>query len=314
MKAFQRGFTTLELIIAVAVLGIITITLIGPFGAYIDQSQKEETKSRLKLLSNAINEAYKSELMTVGDAGGTTIRFNGVDIANNSVVTPALLLPFQRYAALSAGILAMDGFNQPHRVFVSNELTQNVAGTTLTYRVVAVVSLGRNGVINSTFDTATGALVVGGDDSAEVVNGYMATKQVYDEASKKLRALASAYQNYFLTRFLANPSRSISVNYFANTDPSGSASANWDSTGTIVSTGGAALDADAINLHTALGLSLNDVTISDGQMLQVDNSSNDVNQPDQADPGRALPPYSVRLIAPMPGGSQIITSVSGVYN
>ncbi len=314
MRGQQSGFSALEIIIAIAIVGMMAVTLLGPFGSYMDQYQKEDSAQRTKQLGAAIREAYRRELMTVGDAGGATVRFGGVDIPNNSLATASLLSPVERYASVSAKVLAQDGYNQAQRIFVSNELTQVVSGTTLSYRVIAIVSIGHNGALDSTFDPATGSLTIGGDDTGEVINGYTYVREAYDDAARKLQSVATAYQNYFLTRYLANPSRSVGVDYFANTDASGTTTDTWDSTGTILSTGGAAVGVDTVNLPTALGLAINDVTTGSGAIIQVDNSSANVNQPDQPTATRALPPYSARLSAPLPGGNEIVATVTGIYN
>jgi len=310
----QRGFTAFEVVLAIAVVAALAVTVLGPFGAYIDQAQKQDSRQRVRDLKQALEAAYRRELMTASLPGTAALRLGGVDLANNTLATPALMAPLERYASISAARLAQDGYNQPHRIFVSSELTQSITGTTLAYRIIAVVSVGHNGVLNSTFDVATGTLTPGGDDIVDVVNGYALVREAFDDAQRKLQTVSTAYQSYFLARYQANPTRSVSVDYFANSDPTGAASPNWDADGVILTSAGGMASAEAVNLRAALGLSIDDVTTSLGAQIQVDNSSTEVNQPDQTTSARALPPYSARLMAPLPGGNQIVTTVIGVYN
>jgi prepilin-type N-terminal cleavage/methylation domain-containing protein len=309
-----RGFSVLEVILAVAVIGVLSATIMGGYVGYLNQAQKEETKVRLKQLKQALEEAYRRELLTVSVAGTSGVVFGGVTIANNVDASAALLQPLQGYASLNAAVMANDGFNQPMRFFVSDELAQPVGGATLRYRVIAVVAPGHNMRVDSTFDQATGALTAAGDDYAEVVNGYGVVRAVYDDTQQRIERLVTSYQNYFLTRFLANPTRSMAVDYFANTDPAGGVSPNWDDAGAIASSRGVAADAESTSMRDALGLSPADVTTSFGQPILVDNSSNDVNHPNHPQPNRALPPYTARVIAPLPSGEQLVRTVSGLYN
>jgi type II secretory pathway pseudopilin PulG len=311
----QRGISTVEIIVAVSVIGLISAALLGSYAAWVDQASKDETRLRLRLLKDAMSEAYRRELLTVSAAGGAAaVNFGGVAIANGAQATEALLAPLQRYGSLSASVLARDGFAHPLHIFVSNELSQNVSGTTLFYRVIAIVAPGRNGVVDSTWNAATATLTLAGDDAAEIVNGYATVRAVFDETSAQLDRVAAGYQNYFLTRFLANPSRTVAINYFANTDRSGAASPNWDASGAVANTRGAAAPAADVNLDTALGLAPGDIQTTFGQPIVVDNSSDAVNQPDNATATRQLPPYTARLMAPLPGGAQLIRTVSGTYN
>jgi prepilin-type N-terminal cleavage/methylation domain-containing protein len=311
----QRGFSALEIIVAVVIVGMLSVALLGSYTAWVDQSSKDETRLRLRLLKNAFTEGYRRELLTVSAAGGPpAVTFGGVAMTSGADASAALLAPLQPYGSLSAGVLARDGFGRPMRIFVSNELNQVVAGTTLFYRIIALVAPGRNGVVNSVWDPATGTLTLAADDAAEIVNGYAAVREVYDDTTERLGRLAATYQNYFLTRYLANPARTISTNYFANTDPAGGASPNWDTTGGVASSRGIAVVATAVNLDAALGLAPADVNTAFGQPILVDNSSDAVNQPNNTTATRQLPPYTARVIAPLPGGAQLIRTVAGIYN
>ncbi len=311
---WQRGFNAVELILSLGVVSMLTATALSHYGVYIDQNQKDETRVRLRQLHLAMQEAYRRELLTISPPAGAAVVVGATNIADGASTTAALVGSLTPYASISAELLARDGFNQAVRVHVSNELTQVLAGTPLRYRIIALLSSGKNARFETTFDVTTGSLNPAGDDVYEVVNGYSVVREAYDDTAMRLERLASGYQNYFLTRFLANSTRNISTNYFAATDPSGSPSANWDQTGTVLTSGGTSVSAQAANMIPALGLALADVTTIFGQAILIDNSSSNVNHPDNPVAARTLPPYTARLIAPLPGGEQLVRTVAGVYN
>ena len=197
----QAGFSTLEIVVAVILTGLVSATLLGSYTAWVDQSSKDETRLRLRLLKNAFTEGYRREVLTVSPGGGVAgVTFGGVDVPSGADATDALLAPLQTYGSLSSAVLARDGFGRPIRIFVSDELNQVVGGTTLFFRVIALVAPGRNGVINSVWTPANGTLALAGDDAAEIVNGYAAVREIYDDTNDRLSRLAATYQNYFLTQ------------------------------------------------------------------------------------------------------------------
>ena len=193
-------------------------------------------------------------------------------------------------------------------------MTEVVAGTNLRFRIVGLVSPGRNGVVESVFSAATGVLTVNGDDEGELIQGYALLREVYDDTVKRVDRVASAYSTYFQTRYLADPARSAAINYFANTDPAGAVSTSWDQTGAVRSSLSLAMNAQDIGAEVALGLSPAELLTTFGQPIQLDNSSGNVNQPDNPDPARVLPPYSARVISALPGGETLIRTVVGNYN
>jgi prepilin-type N-terminal cleavage/methylation domain-containing protein len=310
----QRGFTAIELILAVAIIAVFSAVLLSGYGAYIDQNQKDETRIRLKQTRLALTEAYRRQVLTVSGGPGGSATFSGTVLTNNTNLTAANVGLVQQFATLSPAVLAFDGFNQPMRFFASDELTQVVAGTTLRYRVIAVVAPGRNSVVDSAFNPVTGILTVARDDEGEIVNGYAIVREVYDDTLKRADRLANAYGTYFQTRYMADPSRNVSTNYFANRDPTGAVSANWDQTGTVATSLGVAANASDIGVQAALGLAPADLQTIFGQPIQIDNSSNDVNQPNNGTVARTFPPFSARVIVALPGGETLIRTVVGTYN
>lgn len=310
----QRGFTAIELILAVSIIAVFSAVLLSGYGAYIDQNQKDETRIRLKQIRLALTEAYRRQVLTVsgGPAGSAT--FGGTVMSNNTNLTAANIGLIQQFATLSPAVLALDGFNQPVRLFASDELTQVVAGTTLRYRVIAVVAPGRNSAVDSAFNVATGVLTVAGDDEGEIINGYAIVREVYDETVKRVDRLANAYGTYFQTRYMADSARNVSTNYFANTDPTGAVSPSWDQTGAVATSLGAVANAADLGVQAALGLAPADLQTTFGQAIQIDNSSNDVNQPHNATATRQFPPFSARVIVALPGGETLIRTVVGTYN
>ena len=320
----EHGFTALEIIIAVMVLGFASLAFLSGFGPYLDHQQREDTRLRLRGLREAFSEAYRRELLTISVTATPGITIGGVAITNNTDVSGAVVGALSRLAAVRVGRDTADGFNLPIRVFVSNELVRNLGEATLRYRAIALVSPGRNGRVESTFDTATGVLTPAGDDEAETLNGFAIIRDAYDETVKRIERVAGAYQSYFTTRFLADPSRNPAVDYFASTDPAGILSPNWDQDGTIATTGAAGPSAIDTLCHVprggsricaldALGLDASAARTAYGASIQIENASGDVNHPDNASAARRLPPFSARVSAALPGGERIVRTVIGAF-
>jgi hypothetical protein len=157
---------------------------------------------------------------------------------------------------------------------------------------------------------ATGVLTLKGDDRGVVVDGRLLHAALFDQAAAKLAKVAEAYETYFTSRYLANPSRDVSVDYFAR---------NWDATGLIPSTGGIFTPA-SVTL-APLGLAPDDYTTPYGA-IQVGNYNECVISPTGAYPnicvkspqtnGGALP-YTAVLRVPLPGGEYLARVAVGGY-
>lgn len=160
---------------------------------------------------------------------------------------------------------------------------------------------------------AAGALVTGGDDRSIKVDGRDIAQDRVTETVTKMDRIIEALQSYFNSRYLSNPTRDISVNYFARTNRAGATDARFDSGGSMPNTQGAAQSMTLIGAHTALGLSTADVTDGFGQAFLIDNSSDAVRNPENATVGLQVPAYSVRIQTTLPGGAVLSRSAVGAF-
>jgi hypothetical protein len=185
-------------------------------------------------------------------------------------------------------------------------------GYAVYYRKVAILSRGYNGRIDAgtAMDPATGAVTVGGDDAAVVVDGFQIQRELAEQSVAKVDRIAKAYERYFTNRYLANLSRDISVDYFAS---SGLTPARWDAGGLAGNSGGAFADAATLNLSQALGLASTDFQDAYGGAIQVDNSSSQTRNPDNVAAAMSIPPYSALVRVNLTAGQTYTQSVIGSF-
>ncbi len=337
------GFSALELVVVMAVISLLSVSLLSTGASILEYGQRQESHLNLRLLRMAIERCITQEIATAFSSDPNSVAFSGVLLkggklsatdgsargtalsanANGFQWNPNITQALQPCATSGVDQLTNDSFHRPVNVVISDDLVLELPEVRLNYRVIALISAGMNGRFESSFNSSSGILMVQGDDLAEVVSGQPAVRAAYDDAQKKSARVAAAYGAYFLTRYLSSASRAIEVDYFANSNRLGDwASPMWDgsvesaaSQGLIASTLGHAVNADSpdLNLLAGLGLAPDDVTLMTRWKLQIDNSSDAVNNPDQTDPRRSLPPFTARVIAPLPSGQTLITTVIGAY-
>lgn len=306
------GFSLVEVVIALAVISAIAALAAATLGPWLAFRQSMETERRLKETVQALEAGYRENAMAIDNNPGAVLAFPGSPIANNTTATATTFSAVERYSSLSAAQMASDGFNMPVLVFVSNRLSQQVEGVTLYYHIAAVVSGGRNGVIQpgTSFDAATGRLVLAGDDKGMIVDGYRVQRANYDLTLAKIRRLALAWQDYFQSRYLAVGTRDVSIDYFGSP---GTPANRWDSGNSVPNTNGAYVSAVSAGIHSVLGLSVSEVTDAYGQALRIDNSSAMTRNPGNPNPSMTTPPYTARVSTVLPGGVVLEMSVSGLY-
>ena len=158
-----------------------------------------------------------------------------------------------------------------------------------------------------------GVLTLGGDDKGILVDGRSLMQDKVTQSLAVVNRAADAYQTYFNTRYLANTTRDISIDYFANSDRGGNASSSWDFGGAMPNTGGNAVNMVNIGAHSVLGLTLSDVTDSFGQVLLIDNSSDAVRNPQNGTGALQTPGFTARISTSLPGGQTLSRTVVGSY-
>ncbi|OFC44578.1 hypothetical protein BAE30_14090 [Acidithiobacillus caldus] len=150
--------------------------------------------------------------------------------------------------------LATDGFGQPIWVFVSPEMETQYDGYPLYYHDVGFLSTnGAPGKVTPATQGVTYTCSVnpsteqsgcsfqlgtngGQHDLVANVSGYAIEAHLYQETLQKMQTVAKAYAGYFTTQYLANTTRDVDIDYFANIDTA------WDGCGPDGQGGNAYMD------------------------------------------------------------------------
>ncbi|HCA26380.1 MAG TPA: hypothetical protein DEP05_01815 [Betaproteobacteria bacterium] len=314
----QSGFTLIELLIALIIMSLMTAMLVTYFGPWATYKARVDTQNKLALLQEALTDAYKDNALTIDSNAGAAIVLPNGKISSTASATPATFQPIMPYSSTAPLGMARDGYGKALTVFVSDLLSKKIAGATLYYHVIAVVSSGARsrGPAKSTFDPSTGALKLDPYETAVLINGYDIEYAIYRTTRTRLQQLANLYSTYFQSRYMGDSGRSYGVDYFAcGGNPCGaSSSPSWDITGTV----GNSLQrtnqtAAQVNLQTTLGLSHDDVTDGWGNPIYVDNDSSAVRSPSNPSAAMQTPPYTATLYANMPGGQRLSVTAAGNY-
>lgn len=243
----QKGFTLVEIVIAIALVLMITAVVTQGLGPWIKFKQRLETEQNFRDLTQATTALYKANAYSIDnvDPAGPlapVIGPNGTLTLDSTLPSPLNLFrtdcqagdpadttsiqdtlrPLQPYLSKSLVELSKDGFNNKLCILVSRRQFRDVNGTRLFYHSVAFISpgdnttldLGTNFVDNGTSMTLT----LAGDDTGQMVDGFKIALENYQITMGRLQKLASAYETYFQIRFLTKSDRDISIDYFyANT-------------------------------------------------------------------------------------------------
>ena len=301
----QQGFTLIEILMATAILGLL-LGVLGPvFYQFMLAKQITANERAIEALRDALAAAYRQNLTLAEGSPDAELVLPGGTIANGSQTSAALLAPLAGFSSRSLEDLARDGFARPLTIYVSRQQSQTTGGSTLLYRVIAVVSNGKGESMNpaTSFDINSGQLRMAGYNTGVLVDGFSIAHKAFDETNDKLKRIAGAYRSYAQTRYLSDPNRDLSINYFANVSPTGASSTRWDSGGSIGSTGGTAIALSSLVGVVNLGLASNDMQDAYNQPIQVDNSSPAVKQPDNPTALAAMPPFNAAISTTLPGGS-----------
>lgn len=275
-----------------------------------------ETKRRLDALQRGIEAVYKAHAWEVDGSAEAQFAFTigGTGYALGSGAASdtgnrAALSAIASLSNLASNDIDRDSMRQALRVWVSQRLQD--ARTGASYHVIAFVSPGWNGELDSSFDSPTGVLSVRGDDAGFLVSGLQQETAFIEETRKLLASVRDAYQNYFTALYLADSNRSVYVDRFASTGADCAASGSWDSNSGVGNTSctasGTATDT---GLKNALGLSAENVATPWGRELLVDNSSASTRNPDTV--GNETP-YTALLSAELPWGGSLVVTAAGIY-
>jgi len=320
-----RGFTLTELAIVLAVMVPLVLFVLDVLGPMLAFQGGLDNRRQLAEVRQAFLSAYRDNPVTVdGEAGARFVIPGGAieavvpdPVSGRCGSGPTTLAPLARYLPQSASRAFRDGFAAPMCLLMTGRLARSIAGVDAFYRVIAIVAPGPNGRLDTVANCTTGLSPVGeltlcGDDEGVLVDGFNIAADLLRQTLARMQLVAAAYQSYFQSRALADPSRDASINYFAS---GGSPAERWDAGGPMpLSACGAPsplLVQAGPGPAAILGLSNVDVTDLYGQVMQYDNCSNDVRNPQNTDVARQVPPYTASIVTTLPGGNVLRVNAVG---
>ena len=314
----SAGFTLVELLIALVTLTLMLSLMAPSLGPFINYDQRKTTGRKLEQIRAAMLLGYRDNAFVMEGSAAQQLTFNGVTIENGAVAAAGAGGTFSglaRYSQLSPDQMVVDGYNRRVQVFVTNRLSRPVHGQNVFFHMAAVVSGGENGALHAstTFDANTGILTLAGDDMGVVVDGFEVQRELFDLTFKRMSRVADAYQSYFQARYLSDPARDISIDYFAATQPDGTTSSRWDGGGTFRTSAGAGAGLGTLNADVALGMSAAEYVDGWGNTIMVDNSSALVRHPNNATVSMQTPPYSARIGTTLPGALSFVISINSQF-
>jgi prepilin-type N-terminal cleavage/methylation domain-containing protein len=330
------GFTLIEILVALALVTGLTLLMFQTLAPWLNLRQKIDTERRLDQIKSAIVTTYRTNAMGIEARSDATLQLS-VGGATQ-LVTPSPIIGSDPnrscdqnpQAALALGLFLTDdpqrslndGSKQPLCLHISARQTQVREGVTLHYHVIAVVAQGNDGRLGSgtVFDAATGRLTVdpASDDSGILVNGFAIQHELYLETRRRIDRVASLYGSYFTARYLGNPARDYSIDYFVG------AAAPYDADAGVNGPLPTGALWQPVSTHlAALGLGPEEQTsvYESANLIEVANQKLDAGQltagtPQVQEPatkGIALPPYTALLRTALPGGTHLIRVVPGNY-
>lgn len=234
----DRGFTLPEVLIALAVITIISLAVFGALAPWLSFKAGLDNERKLQQVGTGFQAYYSSNAMAVerqptGNFGPFVT--STVSAQNTCAPQLAAFRSFSAWLGEGGDTIVNDGYKNPFCILVSPNLTFTHEGVTLNYRNVAIVSAGPDGIFESAstrFD-AQGNLTLGGDDVGLVASGQLIQREKLELTLARMNRLASIYETYFTSRFLASRDRDIARYYFAK-----GPSTAFDNLGQVESTGG----------------------------------------------------------------------------
>lgn len=327
----QAGFSLVEVLITLALVTILSVTALNVLAPWLNFKQTLDTDRKLQDMRQSLQNAYAANAMAAENGAGAGRTFLGLahdataagSACDAAGVNAAALgnAQLSTYLTEAGPAAANDGSANPLCFFISPQLTRDVEGVRMHYHMLAVVSTGKDGVLDvgTSFDAVTGQLsfAAGSDDRGVVVNGYAVQYEKYRDTLERMNRLASLYESYFTTRFMNTADRDVSRNYFysngAGGDPGGSinATGTWTSALTVM---GAVLGVSAVDATSAYETD-NSIEVGNNQeSVTVRGQTTTVRSPASLGTG-STPPYTALLRARLPGAADnyLVRAVVGNY-
>lgn len=318
LKHSQKGFTLVEVSITLALVTVMTMYLLSPMSMWMAKSADTETERKMQDIKAVLTRYYSDNAMAIDNAAVTNPTSLGVWTTNAPAAGAGCPTQVASFRAIDGGwsdspeSIANDGYKNPWCFFISPPLTAIRNGVTLTYRNIAVVSTGTNGILDAgTGISGTGALVLSptGDDKGILVSGLDIQHKKLLGTMDKMQRIANLYETYFTTQYLANASRDMSINYFNN---------QWHTAGTIGSSNGTWAPSATLLANIGIGGTDGFSEWEINSDIEIGNYTESVNGVTVRTPqttGTAAYPYTAMLRARVPGtsGQYVSKIVVGNY-
>jgi hypothetical protein len=347
-KVMQRGFLSVDVGLAITMFAMFSFVAMGSLSLFIKMKEDMDRDNNLATLQQALATVYLSNSNAIESGANQTITFpnpaGGNFVINDGIADQTTFAGFSAYmTGFAPANVWHDGKQQGARIFISNALTRNVNGITLQYRNIAIVMPGNyttawptnaaQGVgcptnralyVCSTFNAATGQLTTSAEDGASIVFSTLDKQMdLLTRLNEQADRIVSAYESFFTISYYNDVSKSYAKDYFANGVGSWgtntvnqtviNASIAAPATITNECTGASASTLVNSGLQTALGLSTSDVNSPWGSPICVDNASNNVRNPNNANASMQIAPFSARIVSALPGNQLYAKTVIGSY-
>lgn len=320
----KKGFTVIELIVVIVSLLVILAIISKGFGRMYRWYQKAQTSRNLMAIRAGITSYYaaqaydvdsvSSAVFTVKDISGS------VQIANNTLLSKnqtAVSKLSNTFISLPVKDIEFDAFGTPYKFYVSKRLGSG----NIQYRNIVVVSAGPNKKYETTFNSNTGQITVGGDDMVAIITGGDIEYQKYQNTIRKMEKYVRYLEDSFSIAYASDPSRNVSIDHFINRRRNGNVDSYVDPTDGFNNT--CLIDSvtclarpDQLGITLSANSSIEDesndwyysnISSPSATYIYIDDDSNNVRSPDSNSP----PPYSAHVVTNTPWGTQIVLTALG---
>lgn len=345
---YQRGFLSIDAMYAIVLFSMLSFSAMGGYMFFISANQELDRNNNLSTLKQGLTTMYLANANAIETGAAQTLTFpnpsGGNFVIADGIANENTFDGLSAYmTGFSAGNVWHDGKHQGARVFISNVLNRQVNGITLQYRNVAIVMPGnyttswptnaaegvgcptnRNLYVCSTFNAVTGQLTTSPEDGGSIVfSTFDKQVELLSKLDEQVSRVVKAYEDFFTIAYYNDVSKSYARDYFAN------GGGNWGTNTvnqTVVNANAAApatIGAECTaasarsltnsGLQAALGLSNSDITSPWGSAICVDNASNNVRNPNNANAAMQIAPFSARIVTALPGNQLYAKTVIGSY-
>lgn len=223
----NRGMTLIEIMVALALMTVISLVVLGALTPWIGMKQKMDTERKLQDVRNGMLALYKDNAMAV-DTLDADRRFRGFTVSAvvpGPAQDPDLVTCASQAAAFQANSsyfsdapteASQDGYKNPWCIEISDIQNSVESGTTLTHRSIAIISTGPNGRRDARTTFINGVLSLDGDDLGVTINGRDIQAKKLQETLTRMAHIGQTYETYFTSRYLSNESRDIGLYYFSS--------------------------------------------------------------------------------------------------